>query len=389
MKKEQLHIEATADGKQELVAGAEPLKKPGKKSVKKRWLDLKKALDSATAFMPMMDEEQEEAPEDMDTNQESDQGGDLKNLQQVDENSDISEESSGNDLQSGEENPDAEVQPGSPEEQLLQEADQQAEQGEDPHAIEQELAQALKEMGHSDAEIAYIIHGHTLPPPDLEAEKVKSEAMSGQVEAENAANEAQQLSQHRDMEMQLQMEHQKKMNELAQREADEKRGVHKLDQDHKKRMQDIEYEDAQAAKGGGKYEADHKKRMLDLEYESAKKAKELEQQQAMSSTDSIVAQAEAEHKKRMLDLEYENAKKEKELELKFMEAEHKAKLKLMEETSKNKAKQAQEDAKTNAAVQKEKAKHKVSEAKKPPQKKPLKKSDDAEYSAEEYEDAGE
>ena len=52
-------IETTADGKEEVIPGKEPLKKDPKKKLRDRWDSLKKALDNKKAFLDLAAESEE------------------------------------------------------------------------------------------------------------------------------------------------------------------------------------------------------------------------------------------------------------------------------------------------------------------------------------------
>ena len=322
---EKTMLEVTPDGHQEIVAGKEPLKKdPKKKSLKDRWKELKKMLDSSTAFMPMMEDEDEDS-QDPEAEQQPEQ------------------------------------QPAPAEESNPEASDSAQEQNAEPQQDAGEvhpddLADALKEAGYSDAEIAYIVHGHGIPGPNVDEAKYNSEVMDSQVNAQNAMGEAEQQKQIRDQEAKMKLEHANKLNEVQLQDVQEKKQKNKLDLDHHKRMLDLEYEKHKQDQGDGKSE--HSRRMADLEFEEAQGKKG-------------ISKVEAEHQKKMLQLEYEAAKKEKELEMEFKKREHEVKIKLMED-------QAKQQAKMKDEIGKEKHKHKLAEAKTPPEKKPLKKSEDNE-----------
>ena len=285
-------IEVTTDGKREPVPGKEPLKK----DPKNRWDTLKKALNHATAIMDV-----EEAMGD------------------------------GDDAEQPAEQPE-----GQPAEQ--------------PEAIEQRIIQALKDDGHSDAEIAYIVHGqHSPQTSETDAAKAKATTDMADLDVGHASRQA-------DMEH----AHAQRMNEIEHKRASNEVTDPAVEKDHRQRMLDAEYETTQQNTGHAKLELEHKKRMLDLEY-----------QQAQSEA-AKVDPSEA-SKQRQLEFEMDMKRKEKELDLEFKKKELQLKLKITEESAKQKAEhagiQAEEDAKTNAAVKKEQAKHKVASAKLPPEPK--------------------
>jgi hypothetical protein len=327
-------IETTADGKQELVPGKEPLKKdPKKKTLRDRWEGLKKALNSAAAFMPMMEDESE--TEETNTSPES---IDDENEDSVPQEA---QDDFGNDVQAVPVS--AQGAWASPQTQ-----EEMSEEGDGSPASEEELIQALHDAGYSDAEIAHIVHGHDVPPPDVEQAKFDAAQLSAHIKAQTAIDESEQQRNHREREASLKHE-------------------------HAKRMMDLEYERAKSDQGDGKNEAARKMAEADVEHKKVVSAAEAEKIKKMTEVEIEAAKIEAEHKKRMLELEYETAKKEKELEVKFKEEEHKMKLKLMEESNKHKAQIASEQHKI-----------KLAEAKKPKPK--LKKSEGEKNEDEIYEE---
>ena len=110
---------------------------------------------------------------------------------------------------------------------------------------QEELIAALKEMGHSDSEIAHIVHGHSLSHA---VEHLK----------EKIQEDFKALKEHQNL------DHQGKMSEIELA--------------HKQRMLDME---AQSQDPGHNakirdLELEHKKRMLDLEHKHAERMKDLE-----------------------------------------------------------------------------------------------------------------
>jgi len=317
-------IEVTTDGKREPVPGKEPLKK----DPKNRWDTLKKALNHATAIMDV-----EEAMGDGDDAEQP------------------AEQPEGQPAEQPEGQP-AEQPEGQPAEQPEGQPAEQPEgqPAEQPEAIEQRIIQALKDDGHSDAEIAYIVHGqHSPQTSETDAAKAKATTDMADLDVGHASRQA-------DMEH----AHAQRMNEIEHKRASNEVTDPAVEKDHRQRMLDAEYETTQQKTGHAKLELEHKKRMLDLEY-----------QQAQSEA-AKVDPSEA-SKQRQLEFEMDMKRKEKELDLEFKKKELQLKLKITEESAKQKAEhagiQAEEDAKTNAAVKKEQAKHKVASAKLPPEPK--------------------
>lgn len=333
-------LEVTADGKQEIVEGNESLKKKPKKksttlddikkSIAARWEIIAKSLDNSSAFMPMMeDDEEEESVEGADEEEASPESADTATP--------------------GAEEADPAEDEGEAEGNLG---------GDEDHS---ELEQELKNAGYSDAEIAHIVHGHVIPAPDVDEAKYNNEAMTGQIEAQTMMDEAAQQKQMREQEAKLNQDHQARMNELAYKDAEEKKGKNKLDMEHHKRMLDLDYENNKNQAPDPQFEKEHRKRMADVEYENARssiKDTSLDKEKAKQ-----LVQLEIEAKK----AEIEAKKKQIELDLKFKEREHELKLKQMELDLK-------EQAKRKSQISGEKHKHALAAAKKPP--KPMKKSDD-------------
>jgi hypothetical protein len=344
-------INFAPDGKSEITPGNEPLQKdpeqlrPKRKKKNKdgiielRWKNLKKALENAKAILDLReeaqdDEEQPEETEDaQDQAQPQDSGvretpaeveGGENTKQAATRNADDDEMSKGDDDDGGDE--------------------------ESNKAEEEQLTQQMKDAGYSDAEIAYVVHGHHSPEIDVakDAKAKATNAMSG-VDVDNAKSEAQQKLEAAKMMSQQELEHKKRMSDLEYNKSSMDMPDPEMDKKHKQRMSDLEYESKKADMPN----PEHKRRMEDIEYESAKSS--------MPNNEAEVA-----HKKRMLDLEYEVAKEAKKLELEFKKKEHEHKLKMAEEAAKQRKVESH-------------AKHKVklADAKKP-KPKTLKKNDEDE-----------
>lgn len=315
-------VDIAPDGKQDLVPGNEPLKKEpkDKKKLKDRWNELKKALDNKKAFMDLREEskpdEAEEQPQ-QDPQVSNSTGGKNEN-----------------------QSPD-QGQGGEDQEQLKQEQPQQdsqvaenqspANENESPDQEQpvdpQELIEALQQEGYSEPEIAYIVHGHHSPTID-ETSRAKAQATSAManVDVDNAKQDA---------EMQRM---------IAQRKADQ-------EHEHTSKLSD--------------HEVEHRKRMLDLEYENAKA--QSPDSSIDKETNKQLKQLEIEKKK----LELKAKEQEIQLEMEFRRKEHELKLKQMEA-------QMKQSSQMKDQLSQEKHKHKLTEAKKPPVKAPMKKSEDLE-----------
>jgi isopropylmalate/homocitrate/citramalate synthase len=161
---------------------------------------------------------------------------------------------------------------------------------------QQELAESLENMGYSEYEIGYIIHGNHYPDYDeVSDQKAKSEESK------------------RDQELELRQLELK----LKQAEADIKNGfsnkVNDLDAEHKSKLQDIQLE--------------HQKRMNDLEYKKAK------------ADLPGVRYDDIKHVERMKDLEYEKARQLMLLEIEFKRLQNEQKIKNSMAPQPNKANQ--------------------------------------------------
>ncbi len=314
-KKDKLRIDKESDGKQELDYGKEELDKFGAraaqsnyqdsqqdydfslKQLKDKWIKLKKAM-ADDAFLDiedsMQDEDEEQAQQADGEQQPSPEEQAMIQAQQAD----------------GEQQP-------SPEEQAMMQA-QQADGEQQPSP--EDIAEMLKQSGHSDAEIAFIMHGHHFPDIDqVSDEKAKTEQARRQGELSL-----------QDMEMQIKQKdhalksgHHEKLNNA---ELDHKVSLMKLEQEHKKRMLELEYE-KERRKLESEDDSEHKRKLREIEQEKAKKdipASKLD---------------DSEHQKRMLDLEYERAKKEMALDLQIKQHQAALKAEQMVVDAKNKIKE--------------------------------------------------
>lgn len=342
------HIEVTADGKQELVEGKEPLKK----DPRARWAQLKKALDHAKAFMSIEDamkpDEDEEAPAPVEQPQDA---------------------------------PEQSEEPSEGDEEAPEEQDESSDDGqEEPDSKESEenIIQALKDEGYSEPEIAFIVHGHHSPElNETDAAKAQVTNAMGDVDVGHAKRKAD-----------VEHEHTKRMNDLEHEKAKNEMADPETEKNHRKRMLDLEYETASGKKKQVDMELEHKKRMQDVEYQKAhseanKKdpSEDLKHQEAQLQFNAKKKELEKEDptdamQHEQLKFELEMKRKEKEFELEYKKKELELKLKLTVEAAKQKAahasQQMEADAGVNSQVKENQAKHKIAESKKPPAKEPAK-----------------
>lgn len=136
---------------------------------------------------------------------------------------------------------------------------------------QQELAESLENMGYSEYEIGYILHGHHYPDYDeVSDQKAKSE--------ENKRDQEAQLKQLelklRQAEADIKNGFSNKINDL---DAEHKSKLQEMQLEHQKRMNDLEYKKAKADLPGVRYDdIKHVERMKDLEYEKARELMLLE-----------------------------------------------------------------------------------------------------------------
>lgn len=333
MKKDEM-LDIEADGKQETVEGKEPLKK----DPKKRWKELKKALDNKSAILDMKelmgsedeaqegnaqpqasDLEQELSPEDGEEEQ-----GDDQQEEQPEGEADSEAVSDGSD--DGEEQPEEEQD------------DPESGNGEIP-VDPQELIEALKNEGYNDQEIAYVVHGHHAPEvdPTKQAKADATAAMSDH-DLNSAKNMAELEHDHARQSLEQERAHKQRMSDLEYEAAQKKHALAQQDSEHKRRMSDVEFEQAQSTNPASQ-EAAHKQRMLDLEYEKAKKASAVDDgSDADGEANRQMKALEVQQKKLELKLREEEIK----LEIEFKRREHELKLKMMEQSMKAQAKQQDE-----------------------------------------------
>ena len=416
-KKEKIRIDKEPDGKQELDYGKEELDKFGARAaqsnyqdaqqdydqslldLKNKWKNLKKAM-ADEAFLSLkdamgaeedqegQDEQDQEGQDEQDQDQEGQDQEAMMQAMQAMQAQQGGQEDPQQDAQQGA--PDeqammqamqaqqgAEDQEGNPDEQAMMQAmqggqdggqDEQAmmqaqqgeqeDQGEEDKPSLEEIAQILKEDGHSDAEIGYILHGHHMPDIDeMDEEKVKTEQAKRQShlslqdlelqikQKEHAlkSGHSEKLNdaelEHKLSLMKLEQEHKKRMLEL-EFERERRRIEAEDDTEHKKRMKDLEYEKARSS-GSNKFDdTEHQMRMLELEYEKAKRSI------PPSKLD------DTEHQMRMLELEYEKAKKEMALDLDIKRHQAQLKAEQMKMDAQAKSKEKEVDAKARLAEKK-------------------------------------
>ena len=349
-------IEITADGKQEIVEGNEPLK------LKKKWKDLKKGLNNLDSIMDLAAAQQ---PEEQPQPEEGEEQMDPEAMDQeqpmddeaVENTSPEDDESTQPEMEEGDESMDDEI----PEDD--EQSEEQPEEGGGDEDSEQKIIQALKDEGYGDPEIAYIVHGHHSPTYD-ESKEAKAHATyaMADVDTDNAKKQGEMDLQTKQKQMELEHQHAMRMKDLEFQHAQMQSPDPETEKNHKKRMLDLEYDNAKAASPDGS-DKEHQKRMMDLEFQNAS---------AGAPDPEIAKQMQAmDLEERKLALEQRKA--EMKLELEFKKKEHDMKLKLMEENMKMKAKQQSEHGKLKHSM-------KMQDAKSP--KKPLKKSADDEFESE-------
>src|SRR5579884_2901177 len=191
--------EVTADGKEEIVPGREPLKKDPKKKLKDRWKDLKKALDHEKAILDLHDEQEPDEDEQEMQEQQSPEGepvaaeipgddSEVENSTGPDMDTDQPDQEDG-DEEADEEAPmDDQSGVGEGDGPQLPDESEGAQEGDEQDGADpEELKAALEEAGYSPQEIAYIVHGHHAPEID-ETKQAKADATKAmsEVEVENA-----------------------------------------------------------------------------------------------------------------------------------------------------------------------------------------------------------
>ena len=223
-------VEVTADGKMERAPGSERLDK-----LKKKWKKLKKAVDSNVSIMDIAGQEYDE---DEDTGEEE-SGADMGDVQPG-SNDELEEQE---DDQAGSDNDVLEEDEEDEEDEELTDED---------YEKEGQLIELLQQEGYSEAEIAHIVHGHSVPTPTLDEAKVDSEQAKAQHD----------------------LEHKKRISNVEHQAALENMQTNHLDRDHKKRILDLEFEYAKKEKD---LELEFKRKELEQKIENMKnKAKQTE-----------------------------------------------------------------------------------------------------------------
>lgn len=199
------------DGSITRFPGKEQLKKPLRKSTSllDKWHLLKAKLNHEDSFqdMDIFGKEKEEEEDAGDEQQADDQQpqpqADGEQPQQPEQPQQEPEDQPSQTPDTPDEAPDQQV------EEQPQGSDQ--ENQEDVQPLEgEELAEALKELGYSDAEVAYILHGHSPAIPSKEELAVEAHGQNLQQDQEGHKL----TLGHRDEEHDVELEHKKKMQEI-------------------------------------------------------------------------------------------------------------------------------------------------------------------------------
>lgn len=356
-KEEKRRVDKEADGKQELDYGTEELDKEQSAEeqqaqssnqdaqqdydLRQKWLKLKKAM-ADDAFMSIGEEEEEGNPEeDMS---EEDQvmleqllGGEMQDEEAPPEEEEVPPEMMAEENEQGVDEIPQDVQDpeqGSEEPSEEEVAQMLEAEGADvpEDASMEDLEEIMRELGHSDAEIAHVLHGHHFPDVDIVANE-KAESERAKREGELSLKQLE--MQIKQAEHALNSGHVNKLNEF---EAEHKRELLALEREHAKRMKDLEYEKAKR-EAEANDETEHKQRMREVEYTKAQK--------------DIPGDKfdDTEHQKRMMDLEYERAKREMELDLEIKKKQSELKMKQMQVDAQQRAKEKAAAAKQKEAEQ--------------------------------------
>ena len=325
-KEERLRVDKEIDGKQELDYGEEELDKeqPTEEQqaqaanqdaqqdydLKMKWLKLKKAMADDAFVTIGEDEDEQEIEEEVGEPSEEELGE--EEFQHLAEMLEQEEEVPQGEIA---EDPEAAMME---QEEVPQEEVPQGEIAEDPEAAEQaemeqammaeaegqpmeasqeeevsveELEEIMRELGHSDAEIAHVLHGHFFPDVDeITEEKVESE----RAKREGELSLKQIEMQIKQADHALNSGHAGKMNDL---DVDHKRQLLESEREHDKRMKELEYLKAQKDIPGDRFDdAQHQQRMMDLAYEKAQREMELDLQIKMQQAELKMKQAEEDAK---------------------------------------------------------------------------------------------
>lgn len=316
IQKDEMELQTPDGGIVRMPEGKEPLMKPVAKSLVDRW-DLIKAaipIDANQAFMSADEPEEEDQPQE---DQEAPSGDDHE-PQRTDETQSLDPDhldaihaavpdAQDADADTASEQPDSQVDT----EQLSDE---------DLAAIEQ----ALKEQGHSDSEIAYILHGHLPPQATIEDHKMANEQAGGEQKREHQQNFHDVELDHK--KKMFELEQKKKQSELAALDPD-------LEREHAKKLKELEFEKAKKQLEADDHEGEkaHKQKLRDLELQMKQ-----EEMAAKSGKHRLA------HEQRLMDLEFEKAKLEMEIDLDIKRKEAELKLKQKEAILKQSTKEKQE-----------------------------------------------
>jgi hypothetical protein len=339
--------EVTPDGKEEIVAGKEPLKKRPKNKLennsklKEKWNSLKKGLNNLEAIMDLKEArkpDEEDESEAQAQAQQAMQAGEPQEGQQQEEQEQPEEQEQQEEQEQPEEEPQQEEQPQEepqegdsnlPPENNTQHEDEDESGDQDAYEREEEnkIVEALREEGYSEPEIALIVHGHHSAPYDesKEAKADATRAMAG-IDADNAKRSGQAELDAKIKHAELEHQHAQRMKDLEYQHAQMQSPDPETENNHKKRMLDLEYENAKAQSPDGS-DREHQRRMMDLEYQRA--------MAEMPDPEIAKKMAEVDLKERELQLQLkaEQAK----LELEFKKREHELKLKMMEQSMKQRS----------------------------------------------------
>jgi len=280
-------IEVASDGKQEIVEGKEPLKKPkaNKPQISKdpvmnydqigpkartekqqkeyeervrafteRWNKLKKALNNAS----ILDLHEEMHP-DESGDQEQPSSEDVQQMQQ-----DQGQRST-EDVQQMQQGQEPQGQ-----EQLSPEDMQQNEVPQEDHSeTEQKLIEALKNEGYSDPEIAYIVHG-IMAPNISETESAKAQTIKnmGDIDVDSKKQNLETDLNHKKRSMDLEHQHAQRMKDLEFEHARMQSPDPEMDKEHRRKLMEIELQEREL-------DLERKRQEIALEMEFKKRELEL------------------------------------------------------------------------------------------------------------------
>lgn len=257
------------------------------KSTSKRWNLIKKALSHEEAFMDIGDDEDEQDEED-EQNPE-----DLEEQDQEDDQGDISDEEHGHleELLGGEDA--GEDQPQEGEEDQGQDTSQEGEDGEVPEDVveaaggeeeveemsDDDLADLMKQLGHSDQEIAYVLHDHAPPATDQEAqEKMRRDQEMHEVDVAGKKQE-----------------HQIKQAESGVN-GDNTKKLGEIDVKHKEKMNELEYDMTRREK---EIELKFKEKELELKIKQVENQVKHDMNTSKKDADQKRGHKDEQHKKKL------------------------------------------------------------------------------------------